>query len=123
MPAPRFLRPLLADAMAGKSRDDFLFTSPQGLPLRRRNFRRRVFDPAASAAGLEALSPHALRHTCASLMIASGATVKAVQEALGHATATMTLDRYGHLFGDELDAVADRLDAAGCLRWCGLFAD
>jgi hypothetical protein len=24
----------------------------------------------------------------------------------------MTLDRYGHLFGDELDAVADRMDAA-----------
>ncbi len=46
------------------------------------------------------------------LMIASGATVKAVQEALGHAIATITLDRYGHLFGDELDAVADRLDAA-----------
>jgi hypothetical protein len=31
---------------------------------------------------------------------------------LGHASAAMTLDRYGHLFGDELDAVADRLDAA-----------
>lgn len=31
---------------------------------------------------------------------------------LGHASATVTLDRYGHLFPDELDAVADRLDAA-----------
>jgi hypothetical protein len=31
---------------------------------------------------------------------------------LGHASATLTLDRYGHLFGDELNAVADRLDAA-----------
>jgi hypothetical protein len=31
---------------------------------------------------------------------------------LGHASAQMTLDRYGHLFADELDAVADRLDAA-----------
>lgn len=31
---------------------------------------------------------------------------------LGHASATLTLDRYGHLFGDELDAVAGRLDAA-----------
>ncbi len=112
VPAPRFLRPLLADAMAGKSRDDLLFTSPHGQPLRRRNFRRRVFDPAVRAAGLEELSPHALRHTCASLMIASGATVKAVQEALGHATATMTLDRYGHLFADELDALADRMDRA-----------
>jgi hypothetical protein len=31
---------------------------------------------------------------------------------LGHPSAQMTLDRYGHLFADELDAVADRLDAA-----------
>ena len=30
----------------------------------------------------------------------------------GHASAAMTLDRYGHLFGDELDAVAERLDVA-----------
>jgi len=35
---------------------------------------------------------------------------------LGHASAAMTLDRYGHLFGDELDAVADRLDAARAPR-------
>jgi hypothetical protein len=31
---------------------------------------------------------------------------------LGHASATLTLDRYGHLFGDDLDAVAERIDAA-----------
>jgi hypothetical protein len=31
---------------------------------------------------------------------------------LGHAKAAMTLDLYGHLFGDELDALADRLNAA-----------
>jgi hypothetical protein len=31
---------------------------------------------------------------------------------LGHASAAMTLDRYGHLFGDELDAVASRPDTA-----------
>lgn len=31
---------------------------------------------------------------------------------LGHASAAMTLDRYGHLFGDRLDEVADALDNA-----------
>jgi integrase len=39
-----------------------------------------------------------LRHICASPLIAQGATVKAVQAQLGHASATVTLDRYGHLF-------------------------
>lgn len=32
---------------------------------------------------------------------------------LGHKTASMTLDLYGHLFPDQLDDVADRLDAIG----------
>jgi integrase len=41
-------------------------------------------------------------------MIASGANVKTVQSQLGHKTATMTLDQYGHLFPDDLDDVADR---------------
>jgi hypothetical protein len=43
-------------------------------------------------------------------MISSGATIKAVQRQLGHASATMTLDLYGHLYDDDLDALADALD-------------
>lgn len=58
--------------------------------------------------------PHELRHTAASLAIASGADVKVVQLMLGHKTATMTLDLYGHLFPDKLDELADRLDDAVC---------
>src|SRR4051794_26612859 len=40
------------------------------------------------------------RHTAATLAIASGADVKVVQLMLGHSTATLTLDLYGHLFPD-----------------------
>ena len=43
-------------------------------------------------------------------MIASGANVKTVQSQLGHKTATMTLDQYGHLFPDDLDDVAEKMD-------------
>jgi hypothetical protein len=43
-------------------------------------------------------------------MVASGATVKAVQRQLGHASASMTLDTYAKLFPEDLGAVADRLD-------------
>ena len=46
----------------------------------------------------------------ASLAIAAGANVKVGQQMLGHATASMPLDLYGHLFPDQLDDVADRLD-------------
>jgi Phage integrase family len=58
------------------------------------------------------LVPHGLRHTAASLAIAAGADVKVVQQMLGHKSATMTLDLYGHLFDDRLDEVADALDRA-----------
>jgi len=45
---------------------------------------------------------HALRHFYASALISSGESVKVVQERLGHGTAGVTLDVYGHLFpGDE----------------------
>ena len=64
------------------------------------------------AAGLDGLTPHDLRHTAASLAVAAGANVKAVQRMLGHASATMTLDVYAGLFGDDLDTVADLLDEA-----------
>jgi integrase len=43
---------------------------------------------------------------------AQGASVKAVQAQLGHATASITLDSYGHLFPSELEALADRLEQA-----------
>ena len=48
--------------------------------------------------------------------MAAGANVKAVQWMLGHASASMTLDVYAGLFGDDLDAVAHRLDQAVAAR-------
>ena len=64
------------------------------------------------AAGLTDVTPHDLRHTAASLAVASGATVKAVQRMLGHASAAMTLDVYSGLFDDDLSDPAARMDAA-----------
>ena len=45
------------------------------------------------------------------LLISQGAHPKAIQSHLGHRSITTTLDRYGHLFEDEHDKLADRLDA------------
>ena len=44
--------------------------------------------------GLPAMSPHDLRHTCATLLIQSGADIKSVQDILGHADASTTLNFY-----------------------------
>jgi integrase len=124
VPVPRFLVDDLTLLTAGRGPDELLFTAPKGGVLRLMGFRRRVFDPAANAAGLPGLTPHELRHTAASLAIASGANVKDVQRMLGHASAAMTLDVYAGLFEDGLDDVADRMDglaraAADSLRTGG----
>jgi len=88
-----------------------VFTAPRGGPLRESKFVPGYFKPAARAAGLPGtLRFYDLRHTAASLLIREGASVKAVQKQLGHATASITLDTYGHLFPDELDALAGRLE-------------
>lgn len=101
----------LAPHLANRSAEDLVFTSANGGVLRNRNARRDWFNAAATAIGEPGLTPHELRHTAASLAVSAGANVKAVQRMLGHASAAMTLDRYADLFDDDLDAVADRLDA------------
>jgi integrase len=73
---------------------------------------RWAFDNACEDVGIEGLVPHGLRHTTASLAISAGANVKVEQRLLGHATAAMTLDRYGHLLNDDLSDVADALGKA-----------
>ena len=111
VPLPRFLADTLTPHLAGQGTSDLVFTSPRGEVLRNRNARRAWFDNAAAAIGQPGLTPHELRHTAASLAVSAGANVKAVQRMLGHASAAMTLDVYSDLFDDDLDAVAERLDA------------
>jgi integrase len=121
VPLAPFLINELASHVAGKRPDDLVFTGTKGGPLRAQVFQRAVLTQAARSIGLDHLHPHELRHTAASLAIASGADVKVVQQMLGHKSATMTLDLYGHLFDDRLDEVAAAMDAARTSR--GLPAD
>jgi integrase len=104
---PRFV----AEALPSCEPDGLVFTAPKGGPLRTSNFRRDVWHPACRTARMpEGLLVHDLRDTAASLMIGSGASIKAVQRALGHASAKMTLDTYGSLFEEDLEDLADRLE-------------
>jgi integrase len=112
VPIPRFLVDDLARHVADRAPGDLVFTGMKGGALRAQVFRHAAFNAAAEAIGAEGLHPHELRHTAASLAIAAGADVKVVQQMLGHKSATMTLDLYGHLFPDRLDEVADALDTA-----------
>ena len=111
VPVPAQIAAAIEERCGGKQPNDLIFTSPLGKTLRLNNWRKNVFDPAVKTTGLIGLRPHDLRHTAASLAIQAGANVKVVQQMLGHASAAMTLDVYAGLFEDDLDSVADRLDA------------
>ena len=98
---------------AGKHADDLVFTMPSGSVLRLSNWRRATFLPARARAGLSSrFRIHDLRHTAASLMIQAGYPPKMLQEIMGHASITTTLDLYGHLYPGDMDRYADRLDSA-----------
>ncbi|WP_082939419.1 site-specific integrase [Mycobacterium sp. 852002-30065_SCH5024008] len=110
VPVPAFVW----ERLKGELPDDpdaLVFPSRKGGHLTIGEYRW-VFDSAASDIALGGLVPHELRHTCASLAISAGANVKAVQTLLGHASAVMTLDLYGHLLSDDLTRVARSLDRA-----------
>jgi integrase len=117
VPFPAFLTEDLQAQVAGKARDDLVFTSKAGTVLRVSRFRPYVFAPAvercrAADPMFPAITPHDLRHSAASLAISVGANVKAVQTMLGHKSAALTLDTYADLFPDDLDAVASALNSA-----------
>ena len=112
---PRSVAEQVGAFLAGRPHgsDDLVFTAPLGGPLRFSKWSDSYFKPALRGAGLpDAVRPYDRRHTCASLLIRQGASVKAVQAQLGHSTPTMTLNTYAHLFPDELPALAERLEAA-----------
>lgn len=112
VPLTGYVSDLVRARLEGKGRNELVFAGKRGAWLRSNNFKRRTYDPAVIAAGLpEELWVHDLRHTAASLSVASGASVKSVQRMLGHASAKITLDTYAGLFDQDLDDVAARMDA------------
>ena len=85
--------------------DGLVFPAAEGGPMRRSNFRRRVWEPATSAAGVSGLRFHDLRHTAATLAAASGTSLKALMARIGHSSAAAAL-RYQHVIdGQDADIV------------------
>jgi integrase len=113
VPIPRFVAAELAVAVVGKHADDLAFTMPGGSVMRLSNWRLVTFVPARTRAGLsDRFRIYDLRHTAASLMIQAGYPPKMLQEIMGHASITTTLDLYGHLYPGEMDRCSDRRGTA-----------
>jgi integrase len=112
VPFPAFLTGGLQGVVGARGRDDFLFATERGTPLDLSNWRHNGLDRAVRAAGVAPFTTHNFRDTAASLALSAGANVKALQRMLGHQSAAMTLDRYAGLFSNDLDTLAQCLDAA-----------
>jgi len=92
VPIPAAVEGYVRRRVASARPREYLFPSPTGAIWTNTNFRvRSHWTHAIAAVGLAGTTIHDLRHTAASLLIAAGADVKAVQMILGHATATMTI--------------------------------
>jgi integrase len=64
------------------------------------------FAAAVRHAKVQQVTPHDLRHTCASLAVSAGVNVLSLQRMLGHKSVKVTLDTYSDLFDADLDSVA-----------------
>ena len=90
--------------------DALLFTVNGETPLDKGNVRRQFYK-ALKAAGLKHVSVQSLRHSFASVMLASGASVKALATCLGHSSPVMTLNVYSHLITESVEPVLMKADA------------
>jgi integrase len=89
-----------------------MFTTDGGSPVSR-SMWSQIWRPAARTAGLpERVGVHCLRHWYVSALIAHGESVKVVQRRLGHSSAAVTLDVYGHLWPSSDDQTRAAVEAA-----------
>ena len=110
---PRFLCDMLEEQLAERAQpgpDGLVFVNTRGNPPHLSSFTSQTWKRGRERIGRPDLHWHDLRHTAVALAIANGAHPKAIQERMGHASITITLDRYGHLFPSLGVAVADGLD-------------
>ena len=90
---------------------NLVFTSSMGTPLDPDKVNRNLQELTA-AAGLGRWTPHELRHSAASLLIAQGVPLKVVSEMLGHASIRITADVYGHLLEPAKAEAAEAMESA-----------
>lgn len=90
---------------------DLVFTTSIGTPHDPDKVNRAVKNLTATA-GLGTWTPHELRHSAASLLLAQGVPLKQVSDLLGHASIRITADVYGHLLEPAKTEVADAMETA-----------
>lgn len=102
------MRDRLKNAAFWDNEFDLVFTNEIGDPISTTTYYKN-FKAIAASIGRPDLRPHDLRHTAATIAIASGADIKSVQDLLGHATASFTLNVYAHTSEKMMHDTANRV--------------
>jgi integrase len=95
-------------SFVGSEPTSHVFTSPDGNPLRRSNFNRRVWQPACAAVGIQGFRFHDLRHTGNTFAASTGASTKELMARMGHASPRAALI-YQHASPERDRVLADAL--------------
>jgi integrase len=103
-------RDALLEHRASTEGEGYVWHALDGGPFARTSVIKRA-RAAWKKARLAEIGLHESRHSAASMWIASGWSVKVVSELIGHASVSITLDRYGHLFPAALDDAAEAFAA------------
>lgn len=88
---------------------NLVFTEPDGTPIARNNLAIR-FSKLAAKLGYPDMTFHHLRHTHATILLASGAYINDVSKRLGHATPAITLNIYAHCLPQGDDVLVQKFD-------------
>jgi integrase len=89
--------------------NDLVFVTGTGMPLRQRVVKRE-FRKLLTKAGIRSVRLYDLRHTAATLGIATGVSVKVISDQLGHASISFTLERYSHVLPSIQDEAAAKVE-------------
>jgi integrase len=94
-----------------------VFPNRVGRPMDHNNLYHRDFKTLLKRAGLDGqgFTFHSLRHTCATMLLSKNVNQKIVQEMLGHATISQTMDTYSHVMPGMSDVAAPAMQSA--LSW------
>jgi integrase len=90
--------------------DNGLVFPTTGATMSGTNLLGRHFKPLLKRAELPAIRLHDLRHTCATILLMAGKHPKYVQELLGHANISITLDTYSHVIEGMDGGLAEAMD-------------
>ncbi len=97
----------------GGAKNGYIFATSTGNPINYSGFYTRRWKPALRRAGIPmSLTPHKLRHGCASLLLNEGVPIPVVSKYLGHANPSVTMRVYAHAIDGTSHLAASAMDDA-----------